>query len=176
LANKELLNPALGDRVNFYEELFNALEEQHIRYLVVGGVAVVLHGFVRATADLDLMVALDPENLKAFIALMKDKGYKPKVPVPIEDFLQLKKRQSWKKEKGMLVFSLFHPKKTEELIDVFVDEPIPFAEAYGRRVSIPLGKQQISVASKDDLIKLKQQAGRAQDLQDIQALEDLGRT
>jgi hypothetical protein len=161
--------------VAFYEELFTSLEEHRIRYLVVGGVAVVLHGFVRATADLDLMVALDPENLNAFVALMKEKGYKPKIPVPIEDFLQLKKRQTWKKEKGMLVFSLFHPKKTEELIDIFFDEPIPFADAYRRRVAIPLGKRQISVACQDDLIKLKRQAGRAQDMQDIRALEDLKR-
>jgi hypothetical protein len=37
--------------MNFYENLLNALEDKHIRYLVVGGVAVILHGFVRATAD-----------------------------------------------------------------------------------------------------------------------------
>jgi len=46
----------------FYQEIFDALEKKKVQYLVVGGVAVVLHGFVRATADLDLMVALDPEQ------------------------------------------------------------------------------------------------------------------
>ena len=159
--------------MGFYEELFRALEEAKIRYLVVGGVAVVLHGFVRATADLDLMVALDPENLKTFVALMKKMGYQPKIPVAIEEFLLAKNRKAWREEKGMLVFSLYHPKKNSELIDIFVDEPIPFNEAYDRRLTIPLGGLQIAVASTEDLIKLKQQAGRAQDLEDIQALEDL---
>ena len=162
--------------MGFYEELFRAFEENKIRYLVVGGVAVVLHGFVRATADLDLMVALDPENLKAFVTLMKKMGYKPKSPVAIEDFLLAKNRKSWKEEKGMRVFSLFHPKKGSELIDVFVDEPIPFTEAYERRLTIQVGDLPIAVASTEDLIKLKQQAGRAQDLEDIQALEDLRNT
>ncbi len=70
--------------MTFYEDLFKDLERLKIRYLIVGGVAVVLHGFLRATADLDLVVALNEENLKPFLALMKAKGYRPKVPVPIE--------------------------------------------------------------------------------------------
>lgn len=159
--------------MNFYEELFGALEENRVRYLVVGGVAVMLHGFVRATADLDLLVALDKDNLRAFLDLMKQRGYKPRVPVPIEDFADPKNRQSWIEEKGMRVFSLIHSKKPQELIDIFVEEPMPFAEAYSRRKSIRVGSTEVSVMNISDLIRLKQRAGRSQDLQDVQGLQDI---
>ena len=159
--------------MNFYEDIVGGLEERQVRYLIVGGVAVVLHGFVRATADLDVMIALDSKNVDTFLTLMKEKGYRPKVPVALEDFKSEVKRATWKKEKGMRVFSLFHPQRSQELIDVFVDEPISFEDAYKRRVKLPLGKRQLSVACVEDLITLKKQAGRPQDLQDIEALKDI---
>ena len=161
--------------MTFYEELLQALEDRHIRYLVVGGVAVVLHGFIRATADLDLMIGLEAKNVDAFLTLMKERGYKPKVPVALEDFKAADNRRRWKDDKGMLVISLFHPQRNQELIDVFIDEPIPFEEAYQRRTLIPLGRIKISVANSADLIKLKEQARRPQDLEDIQALKNLER-
>ena len=46
-----------------YLELLKALEDKGIRYVVVGGVAVVLHGFVRATMDIDLIISLDESGL-----------------------------------------------------------------------------------------------------------------
>ena len=154
-----------------YEDIFRELQEAGVRYLVVGGVAVVLHGFVRSTADLDLMVALDRANLDLFLDLMKRRGYKPRVPVRIEEFADAEKRQSWIKNKGMKVFSLIHSQKPQELIDIFVNEPIPFAEAYSRRVKIRVGSMDVSVIAAKDLIELKKQSGRPQDLQDIRALE-----
>ncbi len=156
-----------------FEELFRDLEKNKIQYLVVGGVAVVLHGFLRSTADLDLMVALNPPNLKAFLELMTQKGYKPKAPVRVMDFLSLKNRREWKRKKGMLVFSFYHPAKPPELIDVFVDEPIPFNRAFQQRESISIGKTTISVINVQDLITLKKKAGRPQDLEDIRALKKL---
>jgi predicted nucleotidyltransferase len=159
--------------MNFYEDLLQTLEEKHVRYLVVGGVAVILHGFVRATADLDLLVGLEPKNVDAFLALMKKRGYQPKAPVSMDDFKVPEIRKKWISEKGMVVFSFFHPQRSQELIDILTEETIPFEEAYKRRVMVPMGKTQISLASPEDLITLKQKAGRPQDLQDIQALKDL---
>ena len=79
--------------MTYYSELFAAFEKAKIRYLVVGGVAVVLHGFLRATADLDLIIALDPENVEKFLRLMKELGYKPRVPVSIDDFASPEQRK-----------------------------------------------------------------------------------
>lgn len=155
----------------YYEQLFSDLQKGKIRYLVVGGVAMVLHGFVRATVDLDLMVALDTENLKTFLTIMTKRGYKPKVPVPALDFSNPKKRLEWKKNKGMMVFSFYHPQRLYELIDVFIHEPIPFDQAYKRRKVVSLGKVFIPVIGKRDLETLKRLAGRPQDLEDLKALK-----
>lgn len=154
-----------------YEDIFRELQEAGVRYLVVGGVAVILHGFVRSTADLDLMVALDRANLDIFLNLMKKRGYKPKVPVRLEEFADADKRQAWIDEKGMRVFSLIHPQKLQELIDIFVNEPIPFAEAYNRREKVRVGSTEVSVIAAKDLIELKKKSGRPQDLEDVRALE-----
>jgi predicted nucleotidyltransferase len=162
--------------MTFYEEVFKDLDSNNIRYLLVGGVAVNLHGFVRMTADLDLVVALDPDNLAAFITLMKSRGYKPRVPVPIEDFADPEKRKRWVKDKGMKVFSLYHPQKLDELIDIFVEEPLPFSDAYARKKIAHLGITRVNIMSIPDLIVLKKKAGRPQDMQDIAAMEDYLRT
>ena len=162
--------------MTFYEGLFRDLDQSGIRYLVVGGVAVILHGFVRATADLDLMVALEPENLKRFLALMKKRGYRPRAPVALEAFADPDKRKAWITDKGMKVFSLYHPQKLDELIDVFVDEPIPFDEAYSRRKVETIGSTPVTIMQISDLIRLKKIAGRPQDVQDIAGLEFLLRS
>jgi hypothetical protein len=157
--------------MSFYDEFFEALAEREIRYLVVGGVAVVLHGFLRATADLDLMVALDSANMNTLVELLKSRGYRPKAPVQLEDLADPLKRKEWAAEKGMLVFSLFHPKRTRELIDIFITEPIDFNDAYARRKTVQLGERQVQVVSASDLIKMKELASRPQDLVDIKALK-----
>lgn len=159
----------------YYEDIFKKLDEEAIRYLVVGGVALVLHGVVRLTADLDLMVWLDKKNLSHFISVMKELGYKPKVPVKAEEFIDSAKRQFWKEVKGMQVFSFYHPAKPMNLIDVIIDEPIDFLIAERRKVSMKAKQIKIPVVSIEDLIKLKRLAGRPQDLADIDALNELER-
>jgi len=159
-----------------YSELFQEFEKAKIRYLVVGGVAVVLHGYLRATADLDMMIALDADNLEKFLALVKKLGYKPRVPVAMDDFALPEKRREWIKDKGMMVFSLIHPRHMTHLLDVFVDHPINFEEAFKRRERMSTGLGSVSVACIEDLIRLKKKAGRRQDEEDIRALKNIRKT
>jgi hypothetical protein len=70
-----------------YEEVFRKLHDKNVKYSVAGGVALVLHGVVRLTADIDLIVEMSTENLQKFIAAMNELGYKPKPPVKAEDFM-----------------------------------------------------------------------------------------
>ena len=48
----------------FFEKIFKALNENNVKYLVIGGAAVNLHGYVRVTHDLDLFIALNESNIK----------------------------------------------------------------------------------------------------------------
>jgi hypothetical protein len=157
----------------FYEEVFRKLSDREVKYAVAGGVALVLHGVVRLTADLDLIVELSTENLKNFITVMNDLGYKPKPPVSAEDFINPLNRKTWKEEKGMEVFSFFHPKMPMNLIDVFVNEPIGFNEIESEIVIFKAKDIEIPVISKKHLKSLKRKANRPQDIADIEALEEI---
>ncbi len=157
----------------YYEDIFRQLQEDGIRYVVVGGVALVLHGVVRLTVDLDLILEMNRENLTKFIAAVKSLGYQPKVPVKAEEFLDPAKRKTWKEEKGIQVFSFFHPKEQGKLIYVFVDEPIPYNEIEQDKKIVMAQDLKIPIASIQHLKRLKQISGRPQDLADIEALEAL---
>ena len=91
------------------ERIFAALDASDARYLVVGGVAVVLHGHPRLTADLDLVIALDPANVRAAVGALQSLGYRPRAPVSLDDFADPEQRRSWIDEKGMTVLSLASP-------------------------------------------------------------------
>jgi hypothetical protein len=164
-----------GQRRMFYEDVFKTLQERNIRYAVAGGVALVLHGVVRLTADLDLIVYLEQENLKRFVQVMNDLGYRPRVPVRPEDFLDPANRESWKREKGMEVFSFFKQDQSMSLIDVFIDEKIPFDEIKREMVHVSAKGITIPVVSIPHLKRLKKAAGRPQDIADIEALEAMER-
>ena len=157
----------------FYEDVFRKLGESKIRYAVAGGVALVLHGVVRLTADLDLIVELSAENLRKFITAINELGYKPKPPVSAEDFIDPRNRKAWKEEKGMEVFSFYHPKMPINLIDVFVNEPIGFNEIESEIVIFKARDIEIHVISKKHLKVLKRKANRPQDIADIDALEEI---
>ena len=69
----------------FYERVFRELHQRKIRYLVIGGIAVNIHGYPRATGDLDIMLSFEKGNIREFISLVKALGFKPKIPVRIDD-------------------------------------------------------------------------------------------
>ncbi|MFH1782851.1 MAG: nucleotidyl transferase AbiEii/AbiGii toxin family protein [Candidatus Omnitrophota bacterium] len=154
----------------FYEEVFRELNKQKVKYVVAGGIAVNLHGVPRVTGDLDLIIYLGEENVSKFSKAMEALGYKPKIPVNIEDFGIKKNRESWFKYKGMIVFSLWNKYTPYRTIDVFVKDPIDFKDLYRDRVNIRAGEFKIPVVSIEHLIKLKQMAGRKQDISDIESL------
>jgi hypothetical protein len=152
------------------EQVLAALEAESVRYLVVGGVAVVLHGHLRTTADLDLVVQLAPENARRAIAALAALGFRPRAPVPAEQFADAQVRQSWMDEKDLTVFSLWSDRLPELEVDLFVKEPFPFDEVYARAVRVPLDTTTATVVSLEDLIALKRAAGRPIDLADVEAL------
>ena len=88
-----------------------------------------------------------------------------------EQFLDEKQRLRWKKENGMIVFSFVQKDPPFQLVDMFVDEPIPFETVYKNRVEAKLKDIIIPITSIDHLLKLKRQANRDIDLIDITQLE-----
>jgi hypothetical protein len=155
------------------EAVLSALNAVGVRYLVVGGVAVVLHGHLRTTADLDLVIQLSPDNVLRAMRALTDLSYRPRAPVPAEQFADAGLRESWLRDKGLTVFSLWSDRFPGLEVDVFVTEPFPFDAAYARAVPVVLDTTTAMVASAHDLIQLKLHSGRPIDRADVEALREL---
>jgi hypothetical protein len=156
------------------ETIVGALNQARVRYLVVGELAVVAHGIVRFTADVDLV--LDPElsALKRAIDALSGLGYRPRAPVEFVDFADHEKRSQWAREKGLMVFSVYSAKHRATEIDLFVEIPFDFERVYARaeRFEVAPGLEGTFIGL-SDLIEMKRKAGRPQDLQDVEGLESL---
>ena len=160
----------------FYGDVFRALNKARVKYVVAGGTAVVLHGYMRMTQDLDLIVGFEEKNLDRFFEALKRINYHPKAPVTKDQFKDVKHRHMWRKEKGMIVFSFYKNEPPFQLVDMFVYEPLPFGEIYKKRVGVKVSGITIPIMCIDHLRKLKQAAGRPQDLIDIVQLDVIKRT
>ena len=156
------------------EAIFAALNAAGARYLVVGGLAVVAHGYLRLTADVDLVLDLEPANLARALPALTHLGYRPRAPVALNEFADPLKRAEWVRDKGLTVFSLYSPNHASTEVDVFVESPLDFDAAYRAAAAIEVAP---SVAATfiglEDLLRLKRQAGRTQDRLDIEKLEML---
>ena len=139
----------------------------------MGGVAVVLHGHVRFTADLDLVVDLDPDAAADAIAALTAIGFRPRLPVDASGLADPSVRERWIAEQGMTVFSLWDPDDPLRSVDLFVDPPIDFEGLWSRSVAVDVDGVPVRVASIPDLIHMKRIADRPMDHEDIAALEDI---
>jgi hypothetical protein len=161
--------------VSIFLPVFAALETASVRYVVVGGVAVVLHGHPRLTADLDLIIELSPAAALAAMRALSRFGLRPRAPVQIEDFADESLRRTWIRDKGMRVFSLWSPEDPLRVVDIFAEYPIPFEDLYRRAIVTAMGSQAVRVACIEDLIALKRLADRPKDRSDIEALTEIAR-
>jgi hypothetical protein len=155
------------------ENIFSELNRRRVRYLVAGGVAVNLYGIERATADIDLVVDLERSNLVRFFRSLADLGFKPKLPVPLNDFLEEKNRRMWIEEKHMKVFSLLHSQQPYLVIDFFAEIPFNFEEVYGKRVRLKAGRITIPLVPLEVLIRMKEKSERLQDRADASHLRKI---
>jgi hypothetical protein len=159
--------------VSLFEPVFDALNRAGVRYVVVGGVAVVLHGHPRLTADLDLVVDLSPCEARKAIEALLGLGLRTRLPVDPLDFADAKVRGAWIREKAMRVFPLEDPANPLRQVDLFVEYLVDFEALWRQSVVFDLGSTKVRVASIADLMRLKRLSGRPVDRSDIEELEKL---
>jgi len=155
----------------FYDIVLEKLNYNEVKYLIVGGLAVNLHGVPRFTKDLDIIIEMTPQNIKRFIEVIKELRYIPKVPVKLEQFISPGNRKKWQKEKHMKAFNLICLDKPYEEIDIVINTPIKFKTVYQKREEIKTGKLLLPLINIDNLIEMKKFSGRKQDLADIESLQ-----
>ena len=153
-----------------FESVFAALNDRNVRFLVVGGVAVVLHGYARLTADLDLVVDLAEEQATAAIEALAGLGLRPRVPVDPLLFAKADIREEWRTTRGMIAFTMHDPDNPMLSVDLLVDQSAEFDDLWARSMDIQLASSSVKVIALDDLIDMKARAGRPQDLLDATEL------
>ena len=156
-------------------DLLQSLHDEHVQYVLVGGLAVQLHGFLRSTFDIDLVVAMDDQNLDRFIAVAKKYGLVPVIPVPIDALRDANQIAEWHREKGMLAFALREPHIGGSVVGVLVHSEVPFEQLMANAVTGKLFACQVWIAAIDDLLTMKRKANRPKDQLDVAALEKIKR-
>ncbi|MGC3990942.1 MAG: hypothetical protein QM796_14945 [Chthoniobacteraceae bacterium] len=153
------------------EAIIKALNDAGIEYLVVGGLAVNAHGFVRLTRDVDLVIRLESKNIERGLNCLFEIGYQIAIPVEMKDVLDPEMRAVWKREKQMLVLKLWSDRHQRTPIDIFIYEPFEFtaerAQAMLQEVAPGVEAAFLSLPA---LLQMKREAGRPQDLLDIEEL------
>ena len=156
------------------ESIIRALNDADVKYLVVGGLAVVAHGLVRFTADIDVVLDPDPASQKRAVEALSGLGYRPRAPVDFEKFADAAERRRWVNEKGLTVFSIYSPQHPATEIDLFVEQPFDFGSAYSRAVRFDVAPGvPATFVGLEELIDMKRKAGRPQDLVDVEGLRSL---
>lgn len=155
-----------------FDAVFAALQATGVRYVVVGGVAVNLHGYQRFTKDIDLVIELVPTQTMKALEALKAIGYRPNIPVRIADFADPAIREGWIRETGMTVFQLYSD-QTRLSVDVFAEYPLDFDTLWSQAAAVEVSGNRLRIASIDHLMQMKRTAGRAQDRLDIEKLEKL---
>lgn len=156
----------------FYLNLFAALNGR-VDYVLIGGLAVSMHGIERATMDIDVTVAMEPDNLSSLVTLARELGMAPVLPVPLEALFDLDQLAQWHRERNLQAFALRAPGLSGVTLDVLLYPPVDYGQMRSRAVTFHAGEVPIVVASVDDLIALKEAVGRPIDLADIEHLKRL---
>lgn len=158
-------------KLSTLEAIFRALEDEAVRYLVAGGVAVNAHGYQRLTQDLDLVLDLEEENVLRAVRALAGLSYRPVLPVEAEDLADPEKRREWHEQRNVEVFSMLSDLYPGTAVDLFVREPFDFEREYSAamvgRVASGLEVRFVRLAT---LIAMKEEADRPRDRDDTRHL------
>ncbi len=145
-----------------------ALNNAGVEYLVVGGYAVVSHGYTRLTQDLDLVMRLERQNVITAMEALSVLGYRPSRPVDVRGLADPVLRDRWVTEKGMVVFNLVSDQHPRLPVDVFMTMPFDFnAELRTSGKGEIASGLTIPVVSLSTLIRMKEQTDRDKDRDDV---------
>jgi len=140
-----------------FKNLLNLLEKNRVRFLVIGGYAVMKYSEPRYTKDLDLLIATDRQNANSVFKTLREFGA-PLSGLTEKDFT----KPEYFYQMGVAPFRL----------DIMMSVPgIEFESAWKNRVEVKIADNSIPFISKDDLIISKKASGRQQDLIDVMNLE-----
>ena len=142
--------------LNRLQDVFKSFQQYDVKYLVIGGIASILHGVPRATFDLDILIEASHDNARRLLDALLDADMGTASLTNVDDLLA----------NEITIF------KDKVRIDVQTSTPgISFKNAWTQRKTMEYHGQEFHVLSKEDLISSKRAAARDVDLEDVRLLE-----
>ena len=142
--------------LNQLQDVFASFQKHEVKYVVIGGVAAILHGVPRATFDLDILIEATTDNAKRLLDALQEARLGTALLISVDELLAHE-------------ITIFRDRVR---IDVQIATPgLRFEDAWRNRETMEYKGQTFYVASRDDLIASKRAAGREIDLEDARLLE-----
>jgi len=140
-----------------FKEFIALLNDNGVRYLVIGGYAVALHGYPRYTKDIDIWIEMSVENAGKMVQALVQFGF-GSLGLKEEDFL----------EPEQIIQLGYAPNR----IDLITTPPgVDFRECYESRIEVEIEGVKVNFIDLENLKRSKRACGRLQDLADIENLE-----
>ncbi|MBI4041894.1 MAG: hypothetical protein HY391_00295 [Deltaproteobacteria bacterium] len=162
---------AMSEKNLTYSDVLRAFSSSQIRYAIVGGFAVVAHGAMRLTMDLDLAITLNTHDLKKAWEILKQLDFKIQQPVLKSDFVNPTRLKQIAQEKHARALTFYHAKQPYLVIDLMIDENAELkdeeiVEMFFLGVRCP-------IITLKKLIELKAKSDREKDLADARSLRKI---
>jgi hypothetical protein len=149
------------------EKVCVALAQAKLRFAIVGGHAVALHGAVRGTVDIDVAIPWNRRSLEGAERALTDIGLVSRIPVSANEIFEF--RDEYIKNRNLVAWNFYNPNDLSEQVDIIIAYDLK-----GKRTKqIQLANALVPVLALKDLIEMKRQSGRPQDIEDVRALEKL---
>lgn len=140
-----------------FKEFIESLNDNNVRYLIIGGYAVAFHGYPRYTKDLDVWIQLDRENAANVVKALDQFGFSS-LGLGVGDFL----------EPDTIIQLGYPPSRINLVIGI---KDMDFDRCYATKISVEIEGVTMHYIDLENLRKNKRSAGRLQDLADLENLE-----
>ena len=151
----------------FIHDVCAALQKKKVPYAVIGGYAVALHGAIRGTVDIDIVINWSLKNLQEAGIALQSLGLVSRIPITAENVFYF--RDEYIQNRNLIDWSFYDPKNPLNQVDIVINYDLTEARVESKKTTSGI----IKYLSLRDLIKMKKAAGRPQDLEDVKALETL---
>ncbi|AOX02227.1 hypothetical protein BJP34_24785 [Moorena producens PAL-8-15-08-1] len=141
-----------------FKEFIQLLNDNQVKYLVIGGYAVAVHGHPRYTKDIDIWIEMSPENAQQMMIALTQFGF-GSLGLAAEDF-----------QTPDQIIQLGYPPNRIDLITT--PDGIDFETCYQAKIEVIIDDISVNFIDLDNLKKNKQASGRLQDLADLENLQD----
>lgn len=155
-----------------YVQLLRQLDAGSVEFAVAGGFAVVLHGVPRMTFDLDIVVDDSDANMRRLVETLAHEGFQPRLPVALSDVADSSVRKRWIAERNLIAFTVIHPTRVMEELDIVLVTPFSWNEIAASRVFREIDGVRVPIIGRKLLREMKLATGREKDRLDAELLKD----